>query len=135
MKAECHGFIRAMAKSKNLFDAFKNAAVRFQMIDEHRKKLADKLSEIDAAVITEATKLSEENGWALIEGIDSVITSRKEALLGPLAENKDFVAKVSMMDAALKEHDSLYERQARKQVRRTTADVPSNSCLLNVLFR
>ena len=43
--------------------------------------------------------------------------------------------KVSMMDAALKEHDSLYERQARKQVRRTTADVPSNSCLLNVLFR
>ncbi|CAL1146911.1 unnamed protein product, partial [Cladocopium goreaui] len=35
--------------------------------------------------------------------------------------------KVSMMDAALKEHDSLYERQARKQVRRTTADATPKS--------
>ena len=73
---------------------------------------------MDATVMTEATKLSEENGWILVEVIENVITSRKEALLGPLAENTDFVPKVSMMDAALEEHDRLYEGQARKRAKR-----------------
>ena len=46
-------------------------------LQDCRKKVADKFSEIDAPVITEAAQLSEENGWALIEGIDGVITSRR----------------------------------------------------------